>query len=144
MGMLFLFAGYFIHTDNIPQSVRWISWLMPSRYALEGSLNNVFGGQMYYNPTVGVWLTGETLLQSVFAHDSNTLSKWANFVVVIAWTLLFRVMHLGMTMFNNRSFGRAPAGSTPDTSAGVPMQARGRTQGAPALREEEVLVIDAV
>ena len=119
--MLFLFAGYFIHVDNMPVGVQWISWLMPSRYALEGSLNNVFSGQSYYNPAAGVYISGDYLLETVFGHTSRVVSKWANFVIVIAWMLLFRGVHVGLLLFNNRHFGKAPSsGSSP--TADMPLQ----------------------
>lgn len=163
MGMLFLFAGYFIHGSAMPQSVRWITWLVPSRYALDGSLNNVFSGQDYYNPNTATYISGDTLLKAVFGHTSDTISKWPNFVVVLGWTLLFRAAHLAMTLFNNRSFGRSPAGSAAsDPLAGhvatdralglpegsMPMAVRetvvGAGAGRPPASQVVVLDVDAV
>lgn len=160
LGMLFLFAGYFIHADKMPPSVRWITWLMPSRYALDGSLNNVFADQQYFNPATGTSFPGEFLLTSVFGHTSDTIAKWPNFVVVLAWTVLFRLAHLAMTLFNNRSFGRAPAGTPPQATTTtatttatetIPLQPRGVAAAAVAgsaaqgrFRPEDVLVVDVV
>jgi ABC-type multidrug transport system ATPase subunit len=118
MGMLFLFAGYFVLVENIPPSVRWLTWLIPSRYALEGSLDNVFSGQDYELPGSGS-VTGDNLLSSVFGHDDSSLNKWVNWLIVILWMLLYRVVHWGILLFTNRHFGKSKAASTGSSTPGA-------------------------
>lgn len=105
LGMLFLMAGYFIKVGDLPPAVKWIPWLIPSKYALEGSLNNVFSGQDYDIEGGGV-MTGDQILTNVFGHGSDVINKWANLAVVFAWAIMYRFVHYGMTLFTNRHFGK--------------------------------------
>eukprot|EP00053_Salpingoeca_punica_P015740 m.145601 g.145601 ORF g.145601 m.145601 type:complete len:1425 (-) comp16788_c0_seq2:22-4296(-) len=105
MGMLFLFAGYFIRIDDMPPAVRWITWLIPSKYALEGCLDNVFAGQDYSLTGTSSVVSGDSILESVFGHDSKTQNKWINLLIVFLWMLLYRIVHWCLALFTNRHFG---------------------------------------
>jgi ABC-type multidrug transport system permease subunit len=30
------FAGFILNLNNVPETIRWLKWICPSRYSLEG------------------------------------------------------------------------------------------------------------
>ncbi|KAG5179068.1 P-loop containing nucleoside triphosphate hydrolase protein [Tribonema minus] len=99
LGMLFLFPGFFIKTEDLIPVVRWISYIIPSRYALNGYLYNVFNGQTYQvsGEPEGTTISGDEILQDAFGQSSNE-NKWADFGAVLGYVALFRMGHLALVL----------------------------------------------
>merc|ERR1712147_151960 len=47
LGVLFLFAGFFITQSNMVASIKWTPWIVPTKYALNSELRVIFKGQDY-------------------------------------------------------------------------------------------------
>ncbi len=92
----------------MPASVSWLPWVMPVRYLIDGLLTSLFSGQQYFNPLTKTFVSGDAILTTVFNQDSSTLNSWANLAITFGWVILLRLTHLGLTLFTNRDYGRAP------------------------------------
>jgi hypothetical protein len=137
LGLFSLFAGFFIAQDELAPAVRWICYLVTSCkferlcfrsrptlaswfgaspnprlfknnplpvYALRGSIVNTLNGQRFHvaeNQTID----GGALIESAFHY--TTTDKWADFAIVVAWAVAFRLLHYGMLIFNNRHYGES-------------------------------------
>jgi hypothetical protein len=98
LGLWFLFSGHPVALSDLPKAASWLPWLMPTHYLFDGLLINIIDGQEYKNGLLAGPLSGDTILASVFSHDSSTLGKWENLAVVLGWALLLRVIHLCVTL----------------------------------------------
>eukprot|EP00611_Tribonema_gayanum_P002965 TRINITY_DN1228_c0_g1_i1.p1 TRINITY_DN1228_c0_g1~~TRINITY_DN1228_c0_g1_i1.p1 ORF type:complete len:1434 (-),score=522.22 TRINITY_DN1228_c0_g1_i1:326-4453(-) len=100
LGMLFLFPGFFVKTADLIPVVRWISYIMPTRYSFGGYLYNIFHGQEYTvsgAPAGFPPVSGDFILQNAFGQSPNR-DKWADFGAVLGYVALFRLCHLAIVM----------------------------------------------
>ncbi|CAM9559455.1 unnamed protein product [Discosporangium mesarthrocarpum] len=93
LGMLFLFAGFFVKVSDITDSISWLAWAIPSKYAFEGYLYMVFHGQEY-DTSYGT-VSGDAILKGQFAQGPD-VNAWGDFGVILAYVLLFRLAHYGI------------------------------------------------
>ncbi len=99
LGMLFLFPGFFVATEDIVPGVRWLSYMMPSRYSLNGSLFSLFSGQQFedsYSPSG--FTSGDDILRNYFDIASD-YPMWGSWAGLLAYTLLFRLCHYACVKF---------------------------------------------
>lgn len=89
-----MFPGYFVKVDDMPVAISWMSWIVPTKYAFQGSLYNVFHGQTYSCSVCGsvTSIEGDSLLINQFDQSSDE-DKWIEVLIMIVWTLAFRGMH---------------------------------------------------
>lgn len=93
-------AGFFIKVKDMVAAISWVPWWMPTKYALDGSIENVFAGQTY--TSAGGDVSGDDLLENVF--DLVDIDRWVSLVIVFLFTLLFRVFHYVLTWWETRKF----------------------------------------
>ena len=105
LGMLFLFPGFFVATDNMVQAIRWLSYVVPTHYDLDSQLDNVFSGQSYLAAD-GSSVSGETVLQQFFS-VSLDYNKWIDWFIVMLYMAAFRLMHWLLLLFQYRKYGHA-------------------------------------
>lgn len=104
LGTLFLFPGFFIKVDDMVRPIFWTSYIVPSKYALEGQLINVFRGQSY-DTGAGTAITGDYILDNFYSMSSDR-DKWGDFGIVLLFVAGTRLMHYGMVRFNLRVFSK--------------------------------------
>eukprot|EP00903_Cladosiphon_okamuranus_P008855 g8479.t1 len=90
LGVLFLFAGFFIKPADMVWGIRWITYFIPTRYAFDGYLRGMFQGQSYSTP-FGM-ISGEHILQSEFGQSSGG-NHWIDLLIVTGWVLVLRIGH---------------------------------------------------
>jgi len=65
---------------------------MPTKYTLDGLLNNILHGQTYDAGVAGApRVDGKTVAIDFFS--LNQRSKWADFAIVLAFAIAVRIMH---------------------------------------------------
>eukprot|EP00752_Nemacystus_decipiens_P016241 g14521.t1 len=90
LGVLFLFAGFFIKPDDMVWPVRWITYFIPTRYAFDGYLRGMFEGQNY-STSFGI-ISGEKILESEFGQSADN-NHWVDLFIVMGWVLVLRIGH---------------------------------------------------
>ncbi|CAM9592407.1 unnamed protein product, partial [Ectocarpus fasciculatus] len=74
LSMFFIFNGFFIDPNNMPQFWEWIYWVSPLRYSWEAIAKIVFAGQSYAGArtcTTCYGATGEEVLDSLSNGGTN-------------------------------------------------------------------------
>jgi len=128
LGMMFLCPGFFIKTPDMPASVRWLSYIIPTRYVLRGQLISVFDGQSYASP--GGPISGADILSANFNVDADEVSMWVWWFVVFVYVVGFRVFHRVIMTFTFKplltssfptpsqdDFAEAASGSSPSAES---------------------------
>ncbi len=99
LGILFLFPGFFVATEDIVPGVRWLSYMMPSRYSLNGSLFSLFSGQSFENEySPSGFTSGDDILGDFFDISSD-YPMWGSWAGLLGYTLLFRLCHYACVKF---------------------------------------------
>lgn len=96
LGALFLFSGFFVKVSAIPPAVRWICYIMPTKYSFDGYVRKIFLNQTFDIDAIpGATMTGSELLSQVFKQDED-LNAWSMIAVLLGWIVFFRVAHYAM------------------------------------------------
>ena len=104
LGTLFLFPGFFIKTIDMPEWIRWITFIIPTRYSFDGYLYQIFHSQRFLvTGTANVYLSGDEVLLQLFG--SREIKPWPMFVTLLAWIALIRLVHFGIFTFEIHGFG---------------------------------------
>ncbi len=98
LGMLFLFPGFFVATEDIVPGMRWLSCMMPTRYSLNGSLFSLLSGKELEDPFSSTTVSGDTILKNFFDIPSD-YPMWGSWAGLLAYTLLFRMCHYACVKF---------------------------------------------
>lgn len=80
---------------------------LSAAWATEGSLLNALKGQRFTLPNGGT-IGGMDIFTGVYKYDSD-VNKWEDWVIVLAWVFLFRIMHYVLMRWTNRHFGKSQA-----------------------------------
>lgn len=105
LGTLGLFPGFFVKTDDMVRSLFWASYIVPTRYVLNGQLVNTFSGQAYQTgyPAPFDAITGDEILNQFFSLNSSE-SKWVNLAIAWAFALYARFAVFLSLRFAYRSY----------------------------------------
>lgn len=104
LGCFFLFPGFFISVDDMPISIRWVSYIMPTHYALRGYLTDIFSGKSFTTPMPGYLMSGDAILSQLF-HIETDENKWGNLGYTLLFALAIRVIHWAFRVFRYRNYG---------------------------------------
>jgi hypothetical protein len=71
------FAGFFVHLNAIPPTLRWLQWLCPLKYSLEAlAVNEVGSGLMIQDILQGVPVNvSASLIMNLVSNISLALSR---------------------------------------------------------------------
>ena len=100
-GALFLFSGCFIKIGDMPEWIRWISYITPTKYSFDGYLYVVFHGQTFHRSD-NVEISGDVILGELFG--SYGVQPWAMFGVLLAWVGLIHLCHYGVFLYQVMPF----------------------------------------
>ena len=103
IGTLFLFAGFFVQVNEMPIWVRWMCYMIPTKYGYDGYLYIVFSGVNFDVMDTGATMSGATILDTVYG-QSETVQPWGMLFVVFAFNLLFRLIHYGLFYRATKAF----------------------------------------
>lgn len=103
IGTLFLFAGFFVQVDEMPIWVRWMCYMIPTKYGYDGYLYIVFSGVDFDIMSTGTTMSGATILETVYGQSGN-VQPWGMLFVVFAFVLLFRIIHYGLFHHATKAF----------------------------------------
>ena len=103
LGCLFLFPGFFVATTDMVQSIRWLSYVVPTHYSLWSQLYNLLHSQSY-DDGAGGSISGDDILDHVY-HVSHSYSKWLDFLILLCYMAVFRFMHWALLVFTYRNYG---------------------------------------
>lgn len=88
----YLFSGYFIAVLDMPQWVRWICYLTPTRYSFDGYLHIILDTQRFaVTASPSLKMTGGEVLVAI--HADSRLEPYNNLLILCCWILLLRVVH---------------------------------------------------
>lgn len=105
LGTFYLFAGFFVQQQDMVRSVFWACYLVPTKYSLNGQLDNIMIGNVYSQPAAGVVVPGSHILSQFFAiSNSLELSRWGNWGIVIAFAAGLRVLHWVLLTLQYRKY----------------------------------------
>jgi ABC-type multidrug transport system ATPase subunit len=96
IGTLFLFAGFFVQVDEMPLWVRWMCYMIPTKYGYDGYLQVVFSGVDFDVMDTGTTMSGTTILDTVYGQSPGSVQPWGMLFAVFAFVLLFRLIHYGL------------------------------------------------
>ncbi len=99
LGMLFLYPGFFVATEDIVPGVRWLSYMMPTRYSLNGSLFSLFSGKELEDPFSPTGFTSGDDILRIFFNIPSDYPMWGSWAGLLAYTLLFRLSHYACVKF---------------------------------------------
>lgn len=105
LGYLFLFSGFFVHTDATPVWIGWISYITPTMYSFDGYLWQVFNHQNFDAGSNGS-VSGSYILDTSF--NLKNIDSWAMFGILMGWTILFRFAHYFIFFLEVRSYLNKP------------------------------------
>jgi hypothetical protein len=92
LGSLFLFSGFFISVPDLVHWIRWISYLIPTKYSFDGYVHMIYHGQTFLvSGSDNMFITGDQVLKSVFRQE--VVQPWPMFLALLAWVALVRVSH---------------------------------------------------
>ncbi|CAN0475813.1 unnamed protein product [Ectocarpus sp. 12 AP-2014] len=98
LSMFFIFNGFFIDPNNMPDFWLWLYWISPLRYSWEAMAKIVIDGQSYAGLDTCVTCygtTGEQVLDSLSNGGTNlndvSIGAWCGALVGLA--LVWRVIH---------------------------------------------------
>ena len=77
-----LTAGFMIQPDQIPNYWKWLYWISPNHYALEGLSANELSGS-----TCGS-ISGDMLLEEM---DMDFDNRWRNWGIILMYVVLLRL-----------------------------------------------------
>ena len=108
---VFLGAGFFIKVQDEIWPVRWISYIVPTRYALNGLLDSLLAPNTYTTgyPAPNNVVSGAFLLQSVVGQPDD-YNKWTDLGIVWAFVVGFRFAFLGQLFWGLRKYAAVKAG----------------------------------
>ncbi len=93
LGVLFLFPGFFVATEDMVPGVYWLSYIMPSRYSLNGSLFSLFSGKQFEDPySPSGFTSGDDILR-IFFNIASDYPMWGSWAGLLAYALFFRMCH---------------------------------------------------
>ena len=101
-GALFLFAGFFIKIGDMPAWIRWITYIIPTKYSFDGYLHVVFHGQTFRLTGTDMMVPGDLILSRLYG--SEDVNPWAMFGTLLAWIALIRFCHYGVFLFQLMPF----------------------------------------
>ena len=109
--IVFLGAGFFIKVQDEIWPVRWISYIVPTRYALNGLLDSLLAPTTYTTgyPAPNNVVSGAFLLQSVVGQPDD-YNKWTDLGIVWAFVVGFRFAFLGQLFWGLRKYAAVKAG----------------------------------
>ena len=88
----YLFSGYFIAVDDTPAWVRWICFLVPTRYSFDGYLHIILNTQRFeVSASPSLKLTGAEVL--LMMHTDPQVEPYNSLLVLCCWILLLRLCH---------------------------------------------------
>ncbi|KAJ3156057.1 hypothetical protein HDU89_005621 [Geranomyces variabilis] len=103
LGTFYLFAGFFVQQADMIRPVFWACWIAPTKYALNGQLANIFATQSFAAGSASV--SGADVLSQYFGLDSGLdASKWGNLGIVVAFTMLFRLIYWAVQALQYRKY----------------------------------------
>mmetsp|Transcript_17556 Transcript_17556/g.33104 ORF Transcript_17556/g.33104 Transcript_17556/m.33104 type:complete len:1326 (-) Transcript_17556:147-4124(-) len=103
IGTLFLFAGFFVQVNEMPIWVRWMCYMIPTKYGYDGYLYMVFNGVDFDVMSTGTTMSGATILDTVYGQTGN-VQPWGMLFVVFAFVMLFRLTHYGLFYHATKAF----------------------------------------
>jgi hypothetical protein len=107
LGALFLYSGFFIDVPSIAHWIRWLCYLIPTKYSLDGYLHMIFHGQTFLvSGSDNMFITGDQVLKSVYRQEG--VKPWPMFLVLLAWVALVRVSHCLAFLFEVMPFLSKP------------------------------------
>ena len=104
MGTLFLFSGFFVRVVDMPAWIRWIPYIIPTRYSFEGYSYMIFHSQFFYiNGTdPKMYVSGDDVLVQLYGQSN--VKPWPMFGTLLAWVALIRLCHYGIFLYEARPF----------------------------------------
>lgn len=111
LGCFYLFAGFFVPQHNMVGTIFWACYLVPTRYSLNGQIDNVFIPQQYTytDMTTGQTntMSGASVISALFSLDNGLdTSRWDNWGIVIAFAVGFRLIHWGVQVILYTKYSR--------------------------------------
>jgi ABC-type multidrug transport system ATPase subunit len=119
LGNFFVMAGFFVKIVDMPWVVRWIAYMVPTKYVFPGHMFNFFNEQNFTNPT-GQKIAGSTLIYNMFGIDYGRIAnsgsdagkpiyggyrKWMDLLIGMAFVLHFRNIHRVLLKKKNGNLG---------------------------------------
>jgi len=92
--LLFLFAGYYLNANSIPDWWIWIYWISYFRYSYPAMLINEFSGSTFTCPTNTTMcgsVTGDEIL-TAFAAPLDPDWVWQCILILMGWVLVYRTL----------------------------------------------------
>jgi len=90
LGYMFLFAGFFIKVIDMSSPTKWIPWISPTKYILDGILIMTFQNQNFQSPFDVQ--SGSDVLNQLFDITSE-LNAYYYLAISAGWLLMFRFAH---------------------------------------------------
>ena len=90
-GALLLFAGFFIKIGDMPAWIRWIPYIIPTKYSFDGYLHMIFHGQTFCLSGTEIMVPGDTILNRLYGQNDVR--------PLLAWIVLIRLCHYGVFLF---------------------------------------------
>jgi len=104
LGFLFLMPGFFVSRANMPASISWLSYVVPTHYSLNSQLDNVFSDNKYAVGD-GTFVNGLTILSTFYSYTPS-YNKWIDFFIVLCYLMLFKMGHYMLLKFVYRNYGK--------------------------------------
>jgi len=94
--LFFLFAGFFINADSIPDWWIWVYWISFFRYTYPGMMNNEFRDSVFFCGNTSIPLdvcntTGTEILEE-YAIPTDADWVWQCILILLAWLLFYRLL----------------------------------------------------
>jgi hypothetical protein len=135
LGMFFLLAGFFIKIVDMPWGVRWMAYMVPTKYLFPGQLFNFFDGETFEDPE-GNEIPGAKLVNDLFDIDyDGGYRKWMDLLIGLAFVAGFRFGHLLLLKMKNGDLGGSlPTGTGADAKKWTPPASAHDIDPATAIR----------
>eukprot|EP01103_Thecamoeba_quadrilineata_P003106 TRINITY_DN12927_c0_g1_i1.p1 TRINITY_DN12927_c0_g1~~TRINITY_DN12927_c0_g1_i1.p1 ORF type:complete len:664 (+),score=111.53 TRINITY_DN12927_c0_g1_i1:83-1993(+) len=97
-----LIAGFYVTIDSMPDWFSWLQYTVPLKYAYDAVLVNEFDGAKFHTTYLGqpFDVEGSDYIDS---RDPILTQIWANALIVIGFTLLFRILAYMALRFTTRT-----------------------------------------
>jgi hypothetical protein len=67
---IYAYIGFFIQIGDMPHWIRWISYLIPTKYSFDGYLYMIFHGQTFFvSGSDEMYISGDEVLSKLFGQE---------------------------------------------------------------------------
>lgn len=97
--LFFLFCGYFLNTNDIPNYWKWMHYVSTMTYPYEGLLMNQYQNSHPFAPGV----KGTDILDHLHIKSSGETEKWKQVIIILGWAVLYRFLFYIVLRFNSKN-----------------------------------------